>query len=358
MMYHQIGPGNAIRLQPIEPETAPVYDYIQFQNLIKISEDGSSGGTFDSTGNPVNLANYSISYINETGEETHLPLKNNMDDSWIGYSLLNLDASSTTYQDISATQFVTLYTTDSVTKELVELRTLSATTIQSNRPISVTGGSFVDVTTVNLISKQRVPISIYSYSVATPDNSEWSVSDYSSTLTVTAGKGTSRTLPVSLPEGSYILPITLDKDMTLDILKVNADGSGNSKIKSVTNRPYNKAGTHYLLLDGGEGNLVINTELTGDDSTITATIKFDKIFKFNISLTSSELSRRVELMAYLDQGNIFNYTYIVPQSDLIENPLKASSFIDSNHVFNRFTICQWNTEDNSNSKITVVNNVK
>ena len=42
----------------------------------------------------------------------------------------------------------------------------------------------------------------------------------------------------------------------------------------------------------------------------------------------------------LDVNKVFDYSYTVPEEDLVENPLLPKSFTEINHVYNRYTICQ------------------
>lgn len=42
----------------------------------------------------------------------------------------------------------------------------------------------------------------------------------------------------------------------------------------------------------------------------------------------------------LDYDDEFNYLYEIPGNKLIKNPLKATSFLNTNHVYNQFTICE------------------
>ena len=47
-----------------------------------------------------------------------------------------------------------------------------------------------------------------------------------------------------------------------------------------------------------------------------------------------------EEMKRLDYDNEFNYLYEIPENKMIKNPLKATSFLNVNHVYNKFTICE------------------
>ena len=44
----------------------------------------------------------------------------------------------------------------------------------------------------------------------------------------------------------------------------------------------------------------------------------------------------------LDSNNLYNYTYQPASGEAIENPLSATSFLNNNHIYNKFTICQPN----------------
>jgi hypothetical protein len=42
----------------------------------------------------------------------------------------------------------------------------------------------------------------------------------------------------------------------------------------------------------------------------------------------------------LDVNNLYNYTYQPEEGNVINNPLSAASFLNDNHIYNKFTICQ------------------
>jgi hypothetical protein len=53
--------------------------------------------------------------------------------------------------------------------------------------------------------------------------------------------------------------------------------------------------------------------------------------------------RVLAAMKLYDYDDSFNYTHSVDKDVLIENPLNPISFLDVNHPYNKFTICQMNT---------------
>ena len=52
----------------------------------------------------------------------------------------------------------------------------------------------------------------------------------------------------------------------------------------------------------------------------------------------------VTKVAYYDTEKEFDFTYQVEEDRYIENPLKADSFMNPEHPYNKFTICQANFE--------------
>ena len=52
------------------------------------------------------------------------------------------------------------------------------------------------------------------------------------------------------------------------------------------------------------------------------------------------------------EKHAFDYTLEISEDDNIENPLAAKSFFKSNHIYNKFTICQLDTSKNSKIYVT------
>ena len=57
-------------------------------------------------------------------------------------------------------------------------------------------------------------------------------------------------------------------------------------------------------------------------------------------MSDSDFERIRAFMSYLDKDEVFKYNYEVPSDKLVDNPVKAESFNNPNHIFNAFTICQ------------------
>jgi hypothetical protein len=60
-------------------------------------------------------------------------------------------------------------------------------------------------------------------------------------------------------------------------------------------------------------------------------------------------------MKQLDEGDIYYYSHKIDTDIEIPNPLSASSFLDSNHPYREFTICQLDT---ATTDIYITNKVR
>ena len=61
----------------------------------------------------------------------------------------------------------------------------------------------------------------------------------------------------------------------------------------------------------------------------------------------------VSKVVSLDTDSKFDYTYEIPETDYIENPLDSQSFTNNSHPYNKFTISQIYCNDT-----TVTNKIK
>lgn len=78
------------------------------------------------------------------------------------------------------------------------------------------------------------------------------------------------------------------------------------------------------------------------DLALTPLVKFVEASGYNKDYYNLEdgSSTLYDLIKSLDYDNEFNYLYEIPGNKLIKNPLKATSFLNVNHVYNKFTICE------------------
>ena len=59
------------------------------------------------------------------------------------------------------------------------------------------------------------------------------------------------------------------------------------------------------------------------------------------------LVKAEELISDLDPDHRFNYCHVIEEDYKIDDPLTGAAFMNPNHIFNEFTICQMDTTSNS-----------
>lgn len=170
-----------------------------------------------------------------------------------------------------------------------------------------------------------------------------------------SSSNTSYELTFQLPEGNYIMPvraacvagieITDSSSNPLSIFNTSEDTSNLNHVKLYfVNLVISDATTPYIL----------NVTLTG--SNVTTSVGFLPLFQYVDTYDTSLVSAVLERISELDTGNLFDYTYDVDDTLNIINPLSASSFLNNQHIYNKYTICQLNTTSLKNIK--VINKVK
>ena len=143
----------------------------------------------------------------------------------------------------------------------------------------------------------------------------------------------------------------------------------------VTIKNLNKPGKYYLKVDIPENNLskdqylsiVLKVTLAeaAVEDTPSISVHMYPIYKYtkpeNLSSNTAwnnEIYEKVyEKIRLLDCNNKFNYTYVVKDDEKIVDPLDPKSFLDLNHPYNNYTICQINTATLA-SNLQVTNIVK
>lgn len=102
-------------------------------------------------------------------------------------------------------------------------------------------------------------------------------------------------------------------------------------------------GMYFLDLQlAGNKTYTLEVKLHGYGVAETRVITLNELFKYNVNYALvSKYSRICELFeTSFDEKGQFNYTYSVPEAQLIADPLDPKSFLDVNHIYNKFTICQ------------------
>ncbi len=124
--------------------------------------------------------------------------------------------------------------------------------------------------------------------------------------------------------------------------------------------------TEYLksavttFADCEEMQLILNITFKTPDLSYYETkgyLSFDLAYKYNKPETMSQdffniIVNKIEL---LDKDRLYDFSYVVDKDILIENPLESNSFMNPNHIYNKFTICQMDTQ---NSDVYITNSTK
>ena len=155
-----------------------------------------------------------------------------------------------------------------------------------------------------------------------------------------------------------------------DINKSDTDDANGGTI--LINGYQNKYINYYRFTSANESvvkylNLKLNVKGLRVNQTITIynPIKIkgenpilDCYFENTSGESTTSVKERVKQLAtrYVDQEgksrDLFNYGYRVNEENLIEDPLNAESFFNSNHIFNKYTIPQLDT---NNINISIAN---
>ena len=336
MKFYQMGPGSVVVLKPKEG--------VNTQKSIKLVSD-----------NFMKLSNYYISCDTSDGQLIELPDRSSSDYAWKVKTLYNLTISPDTPQHVNTHQYVRAYMdeSDNIYQEFTNVDLLA------NRPISVTGGELIDVTQLDLSTNEILPLTLYKYN-PTLDTEHWKFNAAQTTLQWEVVDDNNLTfedeLNCCMPSGRYILPMQVTS--SLESLEVLKNSEIVSDVKGCAN--YTTVGTHYLMFNVNTNsrtqgiNLKIQTKCSKKGEYY---IKFLPLFKCDLNSSAFDETEIINRIVELDIDNIYNYTYTVPEADRINNPLLSQSFLDSNHIFNEFTICKWDT-NSSNNTFAVLNKIK
>ena len=109
-----------------------------------------------------------------------------------------------------------------------------------------------------------------------------------------------------------------------------------------------------------EMQLVINIEFNTPELSYYETkgyLSFDLAYKYDKpeSMSQDLFNIIVNKIELLDKDRLYDFSYVVDKDILIENPLDSESFMNTNHIYNKFTICQMDTQ---NSDVYITNSTK
>ena len=398
MEFYQIGPDNTIILeyQAQAGETNPYEDnaiifdrsgtYLGTKPTKEELKNGAPNDTLQGyvkRTTPVSLFSFKIKYRDINSSTSSLPYRNTEATAWTAYSILNINCSPTKSQSLDANQ--TLIIKDATGRNETTLprrdkdNSTAGVYIATDRTVSLTGGTDLDCTTVDLVNRTIIPLGIYAYRSAsneTGTDGNWIFDMETVTLEVIPSTNvvTYKLEGITLPVGKYLIPISLDAAVDSLTIAMNDD---EHVLKTIAgSSEYNTLGIHYLEAvvtesedtpNVGKFTLIVKAKLTAETPSF---LTFEKLFKFTVpnleevyegeeeyKITDFDTKDVAQVIAELDSDKQFNYTYVVPDEDLVRNPLIARSFVDTNHIFNPYTICRWDTSSTLN-KLSIITKVK
>lgn len=106
------------------------------------------------------------------------------------------------------------------------------------------------------------------------------------------------------------------------------------------------SGIYYINLDltdipeGSDGIVKIEITRTGSDEE---NIQIYSLIRYQKNKETDNFENFDLYLKQLNVDNLFDFTYRVPDSKLIENPLASESFFIDNHILNKYTIPQIGT---------------
>lgn len=242
-------------------------------------------------------------------------------------------------------------------------------TIYTNKPLSSVGGENVDVRWYDITTLSYKPLEFYCYGTAkdTEDNWVWSNTQANITLTKPAGEDpvefTSKNEYTLLP-GNYIVPVIIKTESAKAIkIGLKTDNGTiylrpDSYSASTEEASFTSAGSYYCRVVINNQRLDYKLVIVSKDA---ATIIFNPLHEYNTEGTIFNnpvyLNQIYNKTQQLDTNHYFNYTYEVPEEQLIKNPLDATSFFKSAHIYNKNTIAQWRSQSDE-STFTILNKIR
>ena len=354
--YYQLGQKTILKLK--NPTFAEKNIEIRNDGMYVFDEESSSWNEIDDT------RGFTFSFVDSesnTTEETVLSTTTDKDLQWNVASKLNLDISPSKPMTLEDYQTITLLTDPEV--QLTG-------TIYTNKSLTTVGGENVDVRWYDITTLSYNPLEFYSYGKATDIEDGWSWSDTQASITLTKQEGQSSVAFESknkymLLPGNYILPVIIKTESATNVtigLKTD-DGtiylrSDSKSANTTSSSDFTTAGTYYCRVSVENENLEYKLVITSNDSV---TVVFNPLHEYategTIFSDATYLDRIYNKTQLLDTNHFFNYTYEVPEEQLIENPLEATSFFRSAHIYNKNTIAQWRSQSDG-SRFTILNKIR
>jgi hypothetical protein len=363
MQFYQLGPGTELKFHKKDTNNTVGEIVIGRDEIHYYLVEGESRTEINS----LSLADFTISYATEgSSSDVILADKNTPELAWDAYSMLNINCDKSKIQYLNDHQIVHLK--DDSNNELGELK---GCCIVSSESVDLTGGQNVDARVFNYATSSYSPVSFAKFQLeGIDDNVDFISTDLAMEITLSdtsidkdADGFYTKTVKFKIPDGEYILKASLTSDVQSLIMSVN--GEELESIVDADNRPYNVMGYHYLKMSiessGNEDELEIKYKLPDTQDNIVLILyspyryKLEKYIGGDTALYSGVMNALPKL-----DMKLFDYTYDVPDEDLVSNPLASQEFVNPSHLYNKYTICMWNLAEtvDGQTAVSITNNIK
>ena len=303
--------------------------------------NNSSTQMQDWTGNTDYVINGNISY--KTADMTNSEpligiISDNSDDKWHGVSRLNVNMSPEIAQKLESNHRIVING-----EESNNISGYDSTYVKSSIYIDAAGAKTIDVRGFDLVNDSYFNSSMIGY-----NESAFSVSPNSATVSeyeggyrvsipYNASNNVSYTVSVNnqLIAGNYAFAVTgSNKDISIDDVTAKRGGVDLSNISSGNESKYFNFSSSSDELSESQTNISI-TRISDNTSVHNEFIYIKQIFGYSDGNITPEVFNR---MKAIDADNEFDYSYDVNLDTEIKDPTSASSFFDTNHIFNKFTL--------------------
>lgn len=342
------------------PSGSPLYLEAYQTNIKSISMD-SNGSTYtykdgdeDKTAPITNFTKlFKVSYGNPS---VSLPTyEYSSDFGWQGRTRLNIDigvgnpqkliyatetkTDESSYVDVQS--FSIKRSSSSSSNMLLPTVDMPAIYVSSSYDINVLGGTDVDVTKTDVYDIVT-PAKIYAYT-KTGGDEQLTIKEYT----------------FKIPAGNYLIPFKNISNLSgmgkFNVTINNTLVGSEIKDAFIWVRDYFSSEDRGINLGvlkvpsqqlSGSAKLEIKfTDISEEDAK---SIVIEPLIRFD---DSEYLAKYLTTVVKLDKDSKYDFTYkISKDTNIINNPLLTKSFLESNHIYNKFTICEMYTKETLEDK--------
>ena len=365
--FQSVQPNTSLTFTQNELHTLSQGDTISFETL----DSGSRVmfPTFTNDDVALNLDEYAVSYKRVGNDAVSLDKIRVENCEWRGYSNLLLNTNSANGQKLASNQSIDMYGEDFGYLGSVKGTEDSNIHFQLQYPMSNLSGTFVDVSTSNMVSAELLN-RLYAYNISQSTEDYGYSEDTFHTYVYSKKADISgdytfdpegiRIEHIKLPAGDYLIPVNGISGIRIELSSIYTDTQNGDVTQPLTSYADNTKTyflgdklffAHLIIAEGTqdyERTLLVRianpdgTDLspTNDESI---TVVLNDIFKFepNSKLANAGIFDDIKAKVIaLDVDHLYDYTHIPSDDDIIPDPLLPKEYWNKNHIANPFTIAQ------------------